>query len=372
MKHTLIWSLIIVSNNLLFSQNDDNIKDADHTSYELELIYDQVKIPWSIEFIDENTIIFSEKEGKIFILNDYKTREVTGVPEVYMRGQGGLLDLELHPEFNKNKWLYMSYAAGSKGEGGGHTAIGRGQLIGNKLQNFEVLYKGEGNTTKGQHFGSRLQFDKNGYLFFSIGDRGNRDQNPQDLNRDGGKIYRIHDDGRIPKNNPFVNKKGAKTAIFFYWHRNPQGMFLHPDTGAIWTHEHGPKGGDEINIIEAEKNYGWPKITYGVNYIGTTITKDKALPGLEQPLYYWIPSIAPSGFALNYNEHYPNWKGNLFVGSLKFQYLERLVLDDNLKVSYREKIAPDIGRVRDVKLSPEGYIYMAVEQKGIYKIIPKQ
>ncbi len=213
-------------------------------------------------------------------------------------------------------------------------------------------------------------FDNDGYLYFTIGDRGKRDENPQDLSRDGGKVYRLMENGDTPTDNPFVDVRDAKTAIFSYGHRNPQGMTKHPVTGEIWTHEHGPKGGDEINIVQAGKNYGWPSITYGKNYSGTTITKDKALPGMEQPLYYWIPSIAPSGMAFIHNSKYADWEGNLVVGSLKFNYLERLVIENN-SVVYREKIAADIGRVRDVILGADGFLYLAVENKGIYKIVPK-
>ena len=220
------------------------------------------------------------------------------------------------------------------------------------------------------HFGSRLQFDDEGYLYFTIGDRGNRNKNPQDITRDAGKVYRINDDGSIPESNPFFNNQGARKAVFSYGHRNPQGMFKHPETGQMWTNEHGPRGGDEINIIEAGKNYGWPKITYGINYSGTTITNDKSLPGLEQPMYYWLPSIAPSGFAYLNSDIYDDWKGSLLVGSLKFMYLERLVLVNN-KVTYREKVAENIGRVRDVKVSPDGFIYLAVDNKGIFKLTPK-
>jgi glucose/arabinose dehydrogenase len=220
------------------------------------------------------------------------------------------------------------------------------------------------------HFGSRLQFDDEAYLYFTIGDRGNRNKNPQDITRDAGKVYRINADGSIPESNPFLNNQGARKAVFSYGHRNPQGMFKHPETGKIWTNEHGPRGGDEINIIEAGKNYGWPKITYGINYSGTTITNDKSLPGLEQPMYYWLPSIAPSGFAYLNSDIYDDWKGSLLVGSLKFMYLERLVLANN-KVTYREKVAENIGRVRDVKVSPDGFIYLAVDNKGVFKLIPK-
>jgi len=233
-----------------------------------------------------------------------------------------------------------------------------------------VLYKATPNTTKGQHFGSRIAFDNKGYLYFSIGERGNRDENPQDITRDGGKIYRLNDDGSIPSDNPFVNKEGAKTAIYSYGHRNPQGLLKHPKTGEIWNHEHGPKGGDEINIVKKGANYGWPVITYGVNYSGTDITDKTEMEGMEQPIHYWVPSIAPSGMAFITSDKYKGMEGDLLVGSLKFQYLEHLIMDGN-KVVDRVKLLPEIGRVRDVKEGPDGYIYIAVEGKGIYKLVSK-
>ena len=235
----------------------------------------------------------------------------------------------------------------------------------------QLLYKASPNSKKGQHFGSRIVFDNDGYLYFSIGDRGSRDLNPQDVNRDCGKIYRLHDDGRIPKDNPFVDMPNAKKAIYSYGHRNPQGMVKHPITGKIWTHEHGPKGGDEINIIKKGKNYGWPIISYGINYNGTTFTEHTSLPGMEEPLHYWDPSIAPSGMEFITSDIYPEWKGNLLVGSLKFQYLNRCVLSDG-KVIEQEKLIKDLGRIRSVNQGPDGYIYVGVENVGIVKIIPKK
>jgi len=245
----------------------------------------------------------------------------------------------------------------------------RARLKENELIDKEVIYKATPNTKKGQHFGSRLEFDKDGYLFFSIGDRGNRDVNPQDINRDGGKIYRLNDDGSIPSDNPFVATAGAKAAVYSYGHRNPQGMAMNPSTGEIWTHEHGPQGGDEINIIKPGKNYGWPVITYGINYDDSVITDDSALPGMEQPLHYWVPSIAPSGMAFINSDRYPGWNGNLLVGSLKFQYLN-LVFLDNGKVVKEEKLMEGMGRVRTVKVGPDGYIYVSVEQLGIVRLMP--
>ena len=286
------------------------------------------------------------------------------------RGQGGLLDIELHPKYAENGWIYITYAS-SEGDGdGGNTALVRCKLKNNSLTNIEKLYKASPNSTRGQHFGSRIEFDDEGHVYFSIGDRGDRDVNPQDITRDCGKIYRLNDDGSIPANNPFVNDKNAKKAIFTYGNRNPQGMAKHPVTGEIWMHEHGPKGGDEINIVKSGVNYGWPVISYGVNYSGTKFTEETARPDMEQPIHYWVPSIAPCGMTFVSGNKYPDWKGHLLVGSLKFNYVELILLNGN-KVIGREKIAEDVGRVRNVKQGPDGYIYIAIEGQGIVKIIPE-
>ena len=220
-------------------------------------------------FSTNGSIFITEKAGQLLFYKDGKTSEIKGLPNIHVRGQGGLMDIELHPNYSENGWIYLSYASAEGSGKGGNTAILRGKIKGNQLVEQQLLYKAEPNTSRGQHFGSRLEFDNEGYLYFSVGDRGNRDVNPQDLTKDGGKIYRLYDDGRIPEDNPFIGKSGVKTAIFSYGHRNPQGLVKHPKTGKIWAHEHGPKGGDEINIIEEGKNYGWPIITYGINYSGT-------------------------------------------------------------------------------------------------------
>ncbi len=351
------------------AQTDDTIVTPSKINYTISNIHETAYVPWSIEFIDSETIIYSERRGKLFLLKNGIATEINGVPDVFNKNQGGLLDIELHPNFSENKKIYISYSKSNENDEA-NTAIASAKLFENKLEDLKIIYLGEEMTSKRLHFGSRLQFDNDGHLYFTIGDRGNRDQNPQDISRDGGKVYRINEDGSIPEDNPFINEKVAKKAIYSYGHRNPQGMFKHPVTGQIWTNEHGPRGGDEINIVESGKNYGWPKITYGINYSGTTITNDKDLDGMEQPLYYWVPSIAPSGFEYINSEKYDNWNGSILVGSLKFMYLERLVLDENNKVIYREKVAENVGRVRDVKLSPDGYIYLAIDNKGIFKVIP--
>tara|TARA_B110000003_G_scaffold5617_1_gene5930 strand:+ start:2306 stop:3451 length:1146 start_codon:yes stop_codon:yes gene_type:complete len=374
---SLLFSLILL--NFSYSQDlvlpldneGDNSIIVDETNYEMELVFEDKNIIWSIEFFEDNSILAAVKSGSIFHYKDGEKTEIKGLPEIYLRGQGGLMDLAFHPNFKENRWLYFSYASEYEGEKGGNTTIARAKLIKDSLEDLEILYKGTPNSTKGQHFGGRLEFDNEGYLYFAIGDRGNRNVNPQDLSLDGGKIYRINDDGSIPMDNPFFDTPNARKAIYSYGHRNPQGMFKHPLTGKIWTNEHGPRGGDEINIIRKGKNYGWPKITYGINYSGTTITKNKSLPGMEQPLYYWLPSIAPSCFEYISSDMYPNWKGSLLAGALVFKYVERIGLKDD-KVVYRSKIAEGLGRPRDVKQGPDGLIYVAIENKGVYKILTKE
>jgi glucose/arabinose dehydrogenase len=352
--------------------NDKNeIIVTDELNYEMELVFENKGIIWGLEFLNDSSILATLKSGSIIHFKDGVKKELKGVPEIYLRGQGGLLDIAIHPNFEKNKFIYLAYASEDIEGKGGNTTISRAILNGDTLEELEVLYKGTPDSRKGQHFGGRMEFDNENYLFFSIGDRGNRNVNPQDITIDGGKIYRIKDDGTIPKDNPFYNDGNAKKAIYSYGHRNPQGMFKHPVSGKIWTNEHGPRGGDEINIIEKGKNYGWPKITYGINYSGTTITKNKSLPNMEQPLYYWIPSIAPSSFEYISSEIYPNWKGSLLAGALVFKYIERIVLEDDIVVS-RSKIAENLGRPRDIKQGPDGYIYVSIENKGVYKIMPNK
>lgn len=340
-------------------------------NYTTEVVVPNLDIPWGMVFLPDKSMLITEKSGELIHFKNGKKTSIEGLPEIYVRGQGGLMDIELHPNYKENGWIYFSYAS-PEGEGeGGNTAIMRAKLKNNQLVDNQLLYKAKPNSKKGQHFGSRLEFDNEGYLYFSIGERGNRDENPQDITRDCGKIYRIHDDGQIPDDNPFVNLPNAKKAIYSYGHRNPQGMIKHPETGEIWIHEHGPKGGDEINIIKKGKNFGWPKISYGLNYSGTKFTEYTSLPEMVQPLFYWTPSIAPSGMTFVTSDIYPEWKDNLLIGSLKFKYLERLEFKKN-KVIKREKLFEGMGRVRNVRQGPDGYIYIAMEGVGIVKINPKK
>ena len=366
MKLRLPFICLILISILTCAQDKNPInKENSH-----EVIVSDLNIPWGFTFLPDQSMLITEKAGELIHFKNGKKVIISGLPEIYVRGQGGLMDITLHPNYKDNGWIYFSYAS-SEGEGdGGNTAIARAKLKDNNLVDLEVLYKATPNTTRGQHFGSRIVFDNEGYLFFTIGERGDRDTNPQDLTRDCGKVYRLHDDGKIPDDNPFVSTPNAKKAIYSYGHRNPQGMELHPETGDIWTHEHGPKGGDEINIIKAGKNYGWPVISFGKNYSGTSFTEITEKEGMEQPLHYWDPSIAPSGMAFIDSDKYGDWNGGLLVGSLKFQYLDLCTLKNN-KVIKEERLLDGLGRIRCVEQGPDGYIYVGIENLGIVKLIRK-
>lgn len=370
--YTNIW--VFVSLALLSCQNNQSNAQGNATeildSYSHEVIVSGLSIPWGFTFLPDKSLIITEKSGELIHFKNGKKIRITGLPEIKVQGQGGLMDVELHPDYENNGWIYMTYAS-EEGEGNGaNTAIMRCKLENNTLVDKKVLYKASPNSKRGQHFGSRIEFDNEGFLYFSIGDRGNRDVNPQNIERDGGKVYRLHDDGRIPADNPFVRDRNAKKAIYSYGHRNIQGMAKHPKTGKIWTHEHGPKGGDEINIVDSGKNYGWPVVSYGVNYSGTTFTDKTEAPGMEPPIHYWVPSIAPSGMAFVTSNVYPELKGKLLVGSLKFQYLDVCTLEGN-KVLKEARLLDGLGRLRSVKQGPDGYIYAGVENVGIVKLIPK-
>ena len=370
LKFPLLFFVFALSICCDAQENGPKIQTPETTAYEYTVVADGIEIPWGLAFIEKNDFLVTEKSGKLYRITDGVKNEISGLPPVYVRGQGGLLDIAISPDYQTTGKIFLTTSSPLGEEKGGHTALYSAKINDQELVDLQLLYKGDYNTKKGQHWGSRIDFDQDGHVYFSIGDRGNREVNPQDISRDGGKIYRVNLDGSIPKDNPFVGDKNSRPAIYSFGHRNPQGMTFHPETGDLWTHEHGPRGGDEINIIQAGKNYGWPMITYGINYSGTPITDETKKAGMEQPFYYWLPSIAPSGMAFSTSNVYPKWKGDLFVGSLKFNYLERLVIK-NKKVVKREKILDSIGRVRNVEQGPDGYLYLGVEGKGIVKIIPK-
>lgn len=339
---------------------------------EAETVFDFEDIIWGFTWLPDGKMIATVKDGRLLLVDGNSSTEISGVPEVRTAGQGGLLDVLLDQSFADNRLVYLAYSRSEDGGDKGFTSVGRGRLSddGTALENFTSVYDGGPATDKGQHYGSRMVWGpEDGYLYFTIGDRGNRDENPQDTTRDGGKVYRIAADGSIPPDNPFVGVAGAKEAIYSYGHRNPQGLAVEPSTGAIWEHEHGPRGGDEINVIEPGENYGWPVITYGINYNGSQITEEVSQPGMQQPVHYWVPSIAPSGMAFVTGDRYPGWEGDLLVGSLKYSYLKLVHLDGD-EVTGEQNLIKNIGRLRDVRMGPDGYIYASIEGTGIVKVVP--
>lgn len=326
--------------------------------------------PWSIAFISENDWLVTERSGQLrrVVNGELLKNPVAGLPEIRQSGQGGLLDVVLHPQFASNRWVYLSYSSGKGSKLG--TEVMRGKLNDNKLSDVEVIFQANPKSRGGRHFGSRLVFDDQGYLFVSLGDRGNK-KNGQLQNSHPGSIIRLNDDGSVPDSNPFVNVAGVLPEIYSYGHRNVQGMVFDSANKTLWAHEHGPQGGDELNQVLAGKNYGWPVITYGVNYgSGTQIGEGTEKNGMEQPATFWDPSIAPSGLAVIDSPKYPQWQGNLLVGALKYQLLARLELVQGKVVHEERLLAGELGRIRDVRQGPDGYIYLLTDagNGAIYKL----
>ncbi|MEK6244651.1 MAG: PQQ-dependent sugar dehydrogenase [Pseudomonadota bacterium] len=318
--------------------------------------------PWSVAFLPDGRMLITERAGRLRIAKggQLDPQPVAGLPQVTPHGQGGLMDVTLHPNFAHNGLVYWSYAA--RGADGVGTEVARGRLAGNRLEAVEVLFRQSPKGTTGRHFGSRLVFDRAGFLYITLGDRGEQDraQKPDDH---AGSVIRLHDDGRVPADNPFVGRAGWKPEKFTLGNRNQQGAALHPLTGLLWTHEHGPQGGDEVNVIRAGVNYGWPVITFGANYgSGTRIGEGTHKAGMAQPLHHWVPSIAPSGMAFYAGDRFPRWKGDLFVGALKDRMLVRLKLEGEKVVREERLLQGVLGRIRDVRAAPDGYLYLLTDE----------
>lgn len=346
--------------------------ETENGKIRLVKVFDKAKTAWGMAFLPQQQMLVSDRGGKLYLVNsDGKSEEVSGLPEVRSAGQGGLMDVILHPDFVKNNIIYLSYSKPNPTDASLQTtAIYSAKLNGGKLENGKDIFVAEPYSKTKHHFGSRMIFGKDGMLYFSVGERGNEKENPQDIKNGLGKIHRITTDGKTPTDNPFYNDKTADKTIYSYGHRNPQGLTLNPFNNQIWEHEHGPRGGDEINIIKKGANYGWPVVSYGINYNGKIITTLTQKEGIQDPLFYWNPSIAPSGMAFVDSKIYKGWQGNLMVGSLRFQYLNRCVIKDG-KVVKEELLFKNIGRVRDVRQAPDGYLFIAVEGEGIFKLIPQ-
>lgn len=331
---------------------------TENRPFRVEVVTDELNHPWGMTFLPDGALLITEHAGQLRIFDNGRLSEpVTGLPEVKRQGQGGLMDVALHPEFQRNRLVYLSYTAA--GEGGYGTEVARGRLQDGTLADTEVIFRALPKTSGGQHFGSRLQFAPDGTLFITLGERGNRDM-AQERGVHPGSLIRINDDGSVPEDNPFAGKEGIRPEIYSWGHRNIQGIALQPGTDRIWTHEHGPQGGDEVNTIRAGANYGWPVITYGKNYgVGTSIGEGTHKKGMEQPVHYWVPSIAPSGMAFYSGSEFPQWQGDLFVGSLKFGQLVRLEINDDSVVD--EERFGDLTRVRDVRQGPDGMLYLLID-----------
>lgn len=357
----------------LAAQDVGEFRRSAYHDYRIVTVAEGLVNPWSIAFLPNGDMLVTERPGRLRIVRHGQLlpTPVAGLPPVLARGQGGLMDVVLHPNFSSNRLLYISYSKPYATGDGATTAIIRARFEGDRLHDVDEIFVMNSVPefrTRG-HYGSRMAFDAQGFLFFTLGERqapstGDLAAHPaQDRSNHHGTINRIHDDGRIPEDNPFVGQSGIEPSIYSYGHRNPQGLAIHPLTGDIWATEHGPQGGDELNLVKAGLNYGWPIIGYGVNYgSGSTIHEGTLREGIEPPVHFWIPSIAASGLMVYTGDRFPAWKGNVFAGGMGGEQLARLTMSGQV-VTNEETLVQRIGRIRDVRQGPDGFIYLAVESR---------
>jgi glucose/arabinose dehydrogenase len=362
MKSVRLFPISILAATLAGCGAADSANSGEEHAFRVVTVTPGLEHPWGLAFLPDGRRLVTERPGRLRLVaadGALDPRPITGLPPIAVHGQGGLLDVALHPRFADNGLIYLSYAA--RDASGVGTEVARGRLVDHRLENVEVLFRQQPKSGGGRHFGARLVFDRQGYLYITLGDRGEQDR-AQKMDDLAGKIVRLHDDGRIPADNPFANRPGARPEIYSLGNRNVQGAALHPDTGELWAQEHGPQGGDEVNVIRAGRNYGWPVITYGVEYVvGTKIGEGTRKPGMEQPLHVWVPSIAPSGMAFYQGDRFPRWRGDLFVGALKDQMLVRLRFDGEKRVKEERLLKGVLGRIRDVRAGPDGYLYLLTD-----------
>ena len=342
--------------------------------FRIETVADGLEHPWAVAKLPDGDFLVTERAGRVLRIGKDGTKTpVDGVPEVVVKGQGGLLDLTLHPQYEENGWIYLAYAKPLPG--GSMTTVARAKLVDDRLQDLEMVFDPPADqaSNTGLHFGCRIVFDGLGHVFFSIGDRGgptNPENLAQSLSSVTGKIHRLHDDGRVPDDNPFVGRKDAMPSIWALGVRNPQGLVYDTVTDRLWETEHGPRGGDELNIIRKGANYGWPLATYGINYSGTTISKNKSLAGMEDAVVQWTPVIAASGLALYRGDKFPRWRGNLFAGGLASEKWVRLELN-GAAVTEQEIVLQDTGRIRDVRAFDDGFLYLVYDEPGkVVRLVP--
>jgi glucose/arabinose dehydrogenase len=351
-----------------FAQPSENeiVKSREH-SFRLTTVVGGLATPWSLAWLPDGRMLVAELPGRLRVVEGGKLKPepVAGTPRVRDSGQGGLMEVSLHPGYETNGWVYLAYSeAGTNAETreGGMTTVVRGRLKDDQWTDEQTIWRAPLWSFRdgGVHFGCRLVFDGEGHLFFTHGERG-RMNDAQDITRPNGKVHRVFDDGRIPPDNPFAGASNAIASIWSYGHRNPQGLDRHPVTGELWETEHGPRGGDELNLIKRGYNYGWPIITHGMNYNGTPITALTAKEGLEQPVIHWTPSIAVCSARFYRGDKFPRWKNQLFVTALAQEELRRIVLDGH-RVAEQEIVFKNIGRVRDVSTGPDGLLYVVLNK----------
>lgn len=349
---------------------------SEKARFKAEVFADGLNTPWGLAKLPDGRFVVTERPGGVRVITaeGEVLPPLEGTPEVRARGQGGMLDVELHPDYESNGWIYLSYSIPRGDEG--HTRIVRGRIRDNAWVDQEVIFEpAESEYSRANHhFGSRITFDKDGYLFFSIGDRGmppNPENNAQNLDVAAGKIHRIHDDGRIPEDNPFYSRGGSSRTIWSYGNRNAQGLKVHPKTNILWETEHGPRGGDELNIIKPGLNYGWPIVSYGINYNGTKFTDKTEAPGMEPPVIEWTPSPGVAGMDFYFGDGFPAWDGNLFVANLASRNLFRVEIDANNRVTSQEVLLDNTGRIRDVRSFDDGFLYVVYDEPGkVVRLVP--
>jgi len=338
--------------------------ETEHHPVRVVELADGLQHPWALAFLPDGDLLVTERPGRLwrFSPDAAERQRIAGVPEVYASGQGGLFDLAVDPDFENNRLIYFSYAA--EGQGGANTRLARARLGDERLEDVTVLFDAEPNHPGGRHFGGRIVILPDGTLTLTTGDRGQKTPS-QDRMDHSGSVIRVTRDGEVPADNPFVGREDMLPEIYSYGHRNPQGAALHPETGRLWLQEHGPRGGDEVNLIEAGANYGWPEVSDGVNYSGTPVgTGQSSAPGMTDPLYFWDPSIAPSGMAFYQGDAFPGWQGDLLVGALKFQLLVRLALDGERVTGEERFLERTAGRIRDVRVGPAGLVYLLTDAQN--------
>jgi glucose/arabinose dehydrogenase len=384
MRRTLIIAAVVLAASapLVVSGQGTALKSALH-DYRVVTVVDGLVQPWAIAFLPGGDTLITERPGRLRIVRQGKLlpQPVDGVPKVFHSSQGGLLEVMPHPNFASNRLLYITYSKPGASDTESRTALIRGRFENDRLTQVEELFDA---VSKGRgHYSGKIAFDKNGFLFLSLGDRqvppeGKLEAHPaQDLTNHHGKIVRLHDDGKVPKDNPFVSRAGARPEIWSYGHRNVQGLAIHPETGDLWADEHGPQGGDEVNRIQPGKNYGWPVIGFGVNYTtGLAIHAGTHRDGMEQPVRVWVPSIGISGMMFYTGDKFPQWRGNMFIGGMNGQQLSRLTMSGQ-RIVNEEELVQQRGRIRDIRQGPDGFIYLVTDDRDgkptpVYRLEPVQ